>query len=172
MTIRRVSGPHPTRVVLDVRLRVPGDAGVFTDGQAPTLLVCDARDRARAADRVGAHQVLAVPSLVDAAGEVVWPALLVALRERGLATVPVEGEGVTVSRCLAQGVLDRLHLMVAPVLIGQGKPGVRLPPVQHMNQCLRPRAAAARAAWSQGSRKSSQPAAKPCRSLMGARLLR
>jgi riboflavin-specific deaminase-like protein len=144
LTTRRVSGPHPVRVVLDVHLRVPGEAAVFTDGQAPTLLACDARDRARAADRVGAHQVLAVPGLVDAAGHVVWPALLAALRERGLSTVLVEGGGVTVSRCLAQGVLDRLHLMVTPVLIGQGKPGVQLPPVQRMSQCLRPRARAYR----------------------------
>ena len=144
LTTRRVSGPHPTRVVLDVHLRVPGEAGLFTDGQAPTLLVCDERDRDRAADRVGEHQVLAVPGLVNAAGDVVWPALLVALRERGLVTVLVEGGGVTVSRCLAQGVLDRLHLMVTPVLIGQGKPGVQLPPVQQMSQCLRPRARAYR----------------------------
>ncbi|MCX7660648.1 MAG: RibD family protein [Caldimonas manganoxidans] len=144
LTTRHVSGPHPTRVVLDVHLRVPPEAGVFTDGLAPTLLVCDAHDRTRAAQRVGEHQVLAVPGLVDAAGQVVWPALLASLRERGLAVLLVEGGGVTVSRCLAQGVLDRLHLMVAPVLIGQGRPGVQLPPVQQMSQCLRPRARAYR----------------------------
>lgn len=144
LTTRRVNGPHPTRVVLDVHLRVPPESGLFTDGIAPTLLACDERDRARAAERVGGHQVLAVPGLVDDRGQVVWPALLAGLRERGLATVLVEGGGVTVSRCLAQGVLDRLHLMVAPVLIGQGRPGVQLPPVQRMSQCLRPRARAYR----------------------------
>jgi riboflavin biosynthesis pyrimidine reductase len=39
----------------------------------------------------------------------------------------VEGGGVTVSRFLAAGALDRLHVVVAPLLLGSGIPGFSLP---------------------------------------------
>ena len=39
----------------------------------------------------------------------------------------VEGGGVTVSRFLAAGALDRLHVTVAPLLLGSGVPAFTLP---------------------------------------------
>jgi riboflavin biosynthesis pyrimidine reductase len=50
----------------------------------------------------------------------------------------VEGGGVTVSRFIAQGCLDRLHLSVAPVIIGAGRPGLQLPRSAAMRDCMRP----------------------------------
>jgi 3,4-dihydroxy 2-butanone 4-phosphate synthase/GTP cyclohydrolase II len=47
------------------------------------------------------------------------------LRNRGLGRVLVEGGGRTVSDFLAAGVLDRLYLTTAPILVGDGVPGVR-----------------------------------------------
>jgi riboflavin biosynthesis pyrimidine reductase len=66
-------------------------------------------------------------------------ALLAQLRERGLRRVLVEGGGVTVSRFLQAGLLDRLHLTVAPVLIGSGRPSITLDPIVSLDQALRPR---------------------------------
>jgi riboflavin biosynthesis pyrimidine reductase len=37
------------------------------------------------------------------------------------------------------GGLDRLHLLVAPLLIGSGRPGLQLPPVTTLDEALRPR---------------------------------
>lgn len=139
LTTRRVPGSHPVRVVLDPGLRVAPDACVFTDGQAPTLLVCDALRQAEAAQRVGADQVLPVPGLMDAHGEADLGAMVQALAARGLRLLFVEGGGVTVSRFVAQGWLDRLHLIVAPVVIGRGgRPGLQLPGRAAMADCLRP----------------------------------
>jgi riboflavin biosynthesis pyrimidine reductase len=61
-----------------------------------------------------------------------------ALHARGLKLLFVEGGGVTVSRFLAQGCLDRLHLAVAPVLIGNGRPGLRFTGAERLADCLRP----------------------------------
>ena len=47
------------------------------------------------------------------------------LRARGLGRVLVEGGGRTVSDFLAAGMLDRLYLTTAPILVGDGIPGVR-----------------------------------------------
>ena len=47
------------------------------------------------------------------------------LRERGLGRVLVEGGGRTVSDFLSAGVLDQLYLTTAPILVGDGVPGLR-----------------------------------------------
>jgi len=139
LTTRRVDGEHPVRVLLDPDLRLSPGLRVFNDDQAPTLLVCDASLQAQAAQRVGARQVLAVPGLVDAPGNGMrLRALLDALAERGLRVVFVEGGGVTVSRFVQQDCMDRLHLSIAPLVIGGGRPGLSLPAGTALRDCPRP----------------------------------
>ena len=138
LTTRRVAGPHPVRVVIDPRLRVPATARVFRDGQAPTLLVCDAALRAQAEARLGPAQVVAVARDAGAEGLLPLAQVVAALRARGLRTLFVEGGGVTVSQFVRQGCLDRLHLLVAPVVIGAGQPGLQVRRSDTMAQALRP----------------------------------
>ncbi len=140
LTTRRVPGPHPTRVVLDPAARLDGHARVFTDAQAPTLWLCDARhaDVARAAQAGGAAEVMGLQGLLDATGALHPERVVAALAARGLQRLFVEGGGVTVSRFMAAGCLDRLHLVVAPVLIGAGRRGLQLPPWATMADCPRP----------------------------------
>lgn len=138
LTTRRVPGGHPVRVVLDPGLRVSRDARVFHDGQAPTLWLCDARCSPRAESFIGADSVLGVPGLIDADGRLSARAAVSALHARGLQVLFVEGGGVTVSRFLHQGCLDRLHLAVAPVLVGSGRAGLQLPGFGAMRDCPRP----------------------------------
>ncbi|SFN03665.1 RibD family protein [Variovorax sp. OV329] len=141
LTTRRVEGAHPVRVLLDPALGLSPQLRVFEDGQAPTLLVCDARQAAQAADRVGREQVLGVPGLLgDDGGAMRVRPLLDALAERGLRVLFVEGGGVTVSRFMQQDALDRLHLSIAPVIIGDGRPGLALPAAALMRDCPRPSA--------------------------------
>ena len=138
LTTRRVEGAHPVRVLLDPGLGLPADLRVFGDGQAPTLLVCDARQQAQAVERVGEQQVLGVQGLLDESGTMQMRPLLDALAARGLRVLFVEGGGVTVSRFMQQGCMDRLHLSIAPVIIGDGRPGLALPASALMRDCPRP----------------------------------
>jgi riboflavin-specific deaminase-like protein len=132
LTTRLVPGPSPVRVVLDPDRRLGSGYRVFTDGAAPTVLAC----RARLADRPqGAAEVLAVP---ETAGGFDLAALLASLRARGWRRVFVEGGGRTVSAFLAAGLLDRLQLAVAPIIIGEGRPAIRLPPPARLADCRRP----------------------------------
>ncbi|WP_254666813.1 RibD family protein [Streptomyces sp. WMMB 714] len=157
LTVRACTGGNPVRVVLDPRGRAwesSRDAQVFTDGQAPTLHVIgtDAPAGTEAASSSGASssgaslsggasggasgvEVLRLPR---GEGGFEPRTLLDALAQRGLRRVMVEGGGATVSGFLRADVLDRLYVTVAPVVIGDGVPGLRFPGPVRMGEALRP----------------------------------
>ena len=60
------------------------------------------------------------------------------LRSRGCSRVFVEGGGVTVSAFLQADLLDRLQIAIAPVIIGDGRPAIRLAPHTRLSDCRRP----------------------------------
>lgn len=134
LTTRLCTGCDPTRVIIDPHGRVSPDRQVVRDERAPTLLV--QREGAPApAGRHGPH----VEVVTLAAREDEWlPAteILAALRARGLRRVFIEGGGVTVSRFLQAGLLDRLQVSVSPVIIGSGRPGFTLPEALDLDAAL------------------------------------
>jgi riboflavin-specific deaminase-like protein len=132
LTVRHVAGPNPVRVVLDPSARLDARRRVFTDGAAPTLVV-----HAIGVDAPppGKAEVIRVPV---AGGELALDLLLERLRERGLTSVFVEGGGATVSRFLEAGLLDRLHVAIAPLVLGSGRAGLTLPARERISECLRP----------------------------------
>jgi diaminohydroxyphosphoribosylaminopyrimidine deaminase/5-amino-6-(5-phosphoribosylamino)uracil reductase len=132
LTVRRVAGPSPVRVVLDPAARLDARRRVFTDGAARTLVVHAA---GLAAPAPGLAEVLEVPA--DGGG-LQLDVLLARLHEQGLATVFVEGGGATVSRFLEVGLLDRLQIAIAPLVTGRGRPGLTLPARERIAECLRP----------------------------------
>jgi riboflavin biosynthesis pyrimidine reductase len=68
-------------------------------------------------------------------------AIVAALAARGYRRILVEGGAATVSAFLSAGALHRLHLSVAPLIIGSGPVGLNLPPIDALDAALRPRAA-------------------------------
>ncbi|MBL8258752.1 MAG: RibD family protein [Candidatus Competibacteraceae bacterium] len=133
LTTRQVAGPHPVRVILDPRRRLAGDCGVFQDRAAPTWLVCDRQ----LAERQGPGHARPIGApYCD--GSLDLSAVVAQLRARGCFGVFVEGGGLTVSSFLASKLLDRLQITVAPLIIGSGRPGITLPPIEDLAQGLRP----------------------------------
>ena len=133
LTVRRVSGRHPLRVVIDTERRLDDRYRVFNDGEAETLLLC-AADRV---DRpsVGAARVVGVARR----GETIdYAAVVATLAGEGCRRIFVEGGGVTVSRFLMEGCLDRLQIAVAPMILGSGRPALALPPLANLGEALRP----------------------------------
>jgi riboflavin biosynthesis pyrimidine reductase len=63
--------------------------------------------------------------------------IVAALADRGLKRLLIEGGADTVSRFLTARCLDRLHVMVAPVILGSGRPSVALPPIARADEALR-----------------------------------
>lgn len=121
LTVRACAGEHPVRVVLDRRARLHAGFRVFAAGP-PTLLLTAAGPSARGA-RHGEAEIVTMPQ------EFGPREVLAALAARGLRRVFVEGGGRTVSAFLAADALDRLHVALAPLLLGHGVPAFTLPAV-------------------------------------------
>ncbi len=131
LTVRAVPGRNPARVVIDPRGRLPAGARMLADDGAPCLVVQTA-----ATPRPPRVTALTLPAV---AGQIDPLAIVAALAARGFRRLLIEGGGTTVSRFLAAGALTRLHVCVAPVVIGSGPTGLCLPPIAHMDQAMRPR---------------------------------
>lgn len=123
LTTRACAGPSPVRVILDTDQRLDPQRRVFTGGPPTLLMVADDRPRTTTP---GHAETVAVPRAQDGPG-LDLGCVLAALAARGLGRVFVEGGGITVSRFLAAGLLDRLHVTLAPLLLGAGIPSFTLP---------------------------------------------
>lgn len=134
LTTRRVTGPHPMRVVLDPHRRLSAKHTVFQDHVAPTLLVCD--EALAEQPGPGHAEVIGIP---HDGRYLHLPEILRQLQQRGLFGIFIEGGGQTVSAFLQAGLLDRLQITVAPLIIGSGRPGIALPVIEDLSQGLRPR---------------------------------
>ena len=144
LTVRHCPGPNPLRVVLDPLRKLPPHRRLFCDGQAPTLVLAAASAAVPApvpapAPATAANRVeTALLSVADDGSGFAPAEVLSLLAARGAHRILVEGGGITVSRFLAAGALDWLHVVVAPMLIGSGRPGLSLPAIDHLDQALRP----------------------------------
>lgn len=139
LTVREAAGENPARVVLDPDGRLDRNRRVFSDGAARTVQVRRAPDeRAPAAPRLEGD-VLLMPAAGPGGGRFDPKAVLQALRGLGCRRVLIEGGGATVSGFLQAGALDRMHVTVAPVLIGSGPAAIALDPIESLDEALRPR---------------------------------
>ena len=64
--------------------------------------------------------------------------IVAALFARGYRKLLIEGGARTISSFIDAGCINRLHLLVAPVIIGSGKAGLELEPQGDLSRALRP----------------------------------
>jgi riboflavin biosynthesis pyrimidine reductase len=69
-------------------------------------------------------------------GHLCLPDLLSALRARKLSRIFIEGGGITVSHFLQAGLLHRLHVVVAPMILGSGTPALQLDPIDRISDAI------------------------------------
>ncbi|WP_062211058.1 RibD family protein [Streptomyces sp. NBRC 109706] len=100
----------PIRVVLTTGGQLDPAARIFTEGERSPLVYCPAAHAAATAARLGSA------ATVIAAGEP--RAVLDDLARRGVRRLMVEGGGTIHGAFLAADLVDELHLVVAPFLLG------------------------------------------------------
>lgn len=136
LTVRLVSGPSPRRIVVDSTLRLPLDANVLTDGEAPTLIATTARaagERMKALRQLGA-EVLVVEQ--DAAGHVSLADLLRRLVFFDVNSLLIEGGHSLITSALRGRLVDRLVVAIAPKIIGAGIEAIGDLNIQYLGDAL------------------------------------
>jgi diaminohydroxyphosphoribosylaminopyrimidine deaminase / 5-amino-6-(5-phosphoribosylamino)uracil reductase len=132
LTVRLCAGPSPVRVVLDPRGRLSAGARLLVPDGTRRIVVTTPQ----AARRLPADiEIIAI----EAPDRHIAPStILASLAACGLRHILIEGGADTVSRFLAAGCLDRLHVMVAPIILGAGRSGLVLEPLERVDQAMRP----------------------------------
>ncbi len=124
LTCRLPQARSPHRVVLDSQLRVPLNAQlVRTAAEVPTT-VFTTHARLETEDdivrRLRQAGVVLSPTRSDASGALDLSEVLRHLRASGRSSVFVEGGGRIITSFLSAQLVDELHLVIAPILIGGG----------------------------------------------------
>lgn len=132
LTVRLVDGPNPARIIIDPNGRTPGTARMLGDGAGPVLALIGP-------DAAAPAGVQSSRLPLDAQGGFSPEAIVAALAARGMRRILVEGGADTLGRFLDAGRIDVLHLLVAPMILGSGKPGLSLRPIAKIADALRPR---------------------------------
>jgi riboflavin-specific deaminase-like protein len=137
LTVRRVAGRSPLRIVLDSTLRLPLSAHVLTDGAAPTLLVTTSRAPAPRIEAVQERRAEVLVTDSHDHGRVDLRALLQYLEDRGVSKVLIEGGAEVITSALQHGLVGRLVVCIAPKLIGRGVEAVGNLGILSMSDALR-----------------------------------
>ena len=130
LTVRDCRGVNPARVVIDPQGRLPREARLLAADDVARIVI-GGSERGLPADVVSIR-------LPAQDGRYRPSDIIDALAERGYRRLLIEGGAMTISGFLAAGALDRLHVCVAPFILGSGPIGLNLPPIERVDQARRP----------------------------------
>lgn len=131
LTVRNVNGKSPARVVIDSRARLNRHHFIWQDDGVQKIWIVAEGTKVNPPPQVTLVQLPVTEGSID-------PALILKnLFTRGLKRVLIEGGAETISRFLMTKCLDRLHIIVSPIVMGSGRLSFNLPPIEHMDQALR-----------------------------------
>jgi diaminohydroxyphosphoribosylaminopyrimidine deaminase/5-amino-6-(5-phosphoribosylamino)uracil reductase len=133
LTVRRVEGPSPARVILDPQGRVPARARALVGDDVRRIVITGANSTKALPLPFGVETIALSPK----DGQIAPDTILAALADRGFRRILIEGGADTLSRFLAARCLDRLHVLVAPIILGAGRASFSLPAPQQVTDALR-----------------------------------
>lgn len=131
LNVRRTPGASPARVVLDPSGRTQA-RGRWLANDGARRIVISGIERPRPE---GCDDLIVLPRRD---GAIPPHDICAALFERGFRRILVEGGARTIAHFIEAKALDRLHVLVAPVIIGSGKQGIDLAPISDLRDALRP----------------------------------
>ncbi|ASO19604.1 5-amino-6-(5-phosphoribosylamino)uracil reductase [Actinoalloteichus hoggarensis] len=111
--VRRGLPPSPVRVTMTASGELDPTARFFTVGDAARLVYVPSGEAEAVTARMGS-----AASVIDAGDPLDLDVLLADLAARGVRRLMVEGGGRVHTAFLAAGLVDELHLVIAPFLVG------------------------------------------------------
>jgi diaminohydroxyphosphoribosylaminopyrimidine deaminase / 5-amino-6-(5-phosphoribosylamino)uracil reductase len=124
LTVRLVDGKSPVRIILDGNLTSPVGSGIFHDKKSRVVLFHAAAAGERSGRKASALRKLGVELYGlrgNARGRIRVKTVLERIAAMGIASVLVEGGTGVFSEFIRAGMADKLHLFVAPTIIGNGQ---------------------------------------------------
>ncbi|MEN2494897.1 MAG: hypothetical protein TECD_00807 [Hyphomicrobiaceae bacterium hypho_1] len=136
LTVRRITGKNPVRVVIDPNNRLPQHARCFHQDDSSCIVIRGVRTH----DKVGvtAHEKYNELFVLTKSRFLSPHEIIRQLFALGLRRIFVEGGARTISKFIDADAVDRLHLLVAPIIIGSGKTGLQLKPIKTLKSARRP----------------------------------
>ena len=108
---------QPLRVVLDSHCRTPGGARMLQEPGSTLVVTSPEASREESTRLRGAGaEVWAAPLTED--GIIDMSGVLMELGRRGVVNLLVEGGGITLGTLFDAGLADKVHVFIAPVIIG------------------------------------------------------
>jgi 5-amino-6-(5-phosphoribosylamino)uracil reductase len=108
--------PSPMKVTMTRRAQLDARAAFFTEGEAEKLVYCPSPRVVDARSRLGP-----VATVVDGGSTVEMRRLSTDLAARGVERLMVEGGGCVHTQFLTDDLVDELHLVVAPLFVGDSE---------------------------------------------------
>jgi 5-amino-6-(5-phosphoribosylamino)uracil reductase len=108
--------PSPAKVTVTEHAKLDSCANFFADDGTEKLVYCTSDTVAEAGDRLGS-----VATVVDGGWRVEMRGLSEDLHTRGVRRMMVEGGGSVLTQFLTEGLADELHLVVAPLFVGDSR---------------------------------------------------
>jgi len=125
LTVRDVPGRDPIRVVVDSKLRLPMSSQLVTSArEIPTCVITTLDSSRTTGDSLEASGVNVIRVPATAEGRCDMQTAMSELAAREVVSVLCEGGAELAGSLLATGLVDELHVFVAPILLGpRGRPG-------------------------------------------------
>jgi 5-amino-6-(5-phosphoribosylamino)uracil reductase len=108
--------PSPLKVTVTGRACLDPGSAFFATGDGEKIVYCASVALARARERLGA-----VATVLDGGQPVDLRQLAEDLHKRGVDRLMVEGGGMVHTQFLTEGLADELHLVVAPLFVGDSR---------------------------------------------------
>ncbi len=115
LTVRRVEGPNPVRLVLDGRGRIPLERRMFAEEGRTIVATAAMPEEKEEGLRARGVEVWRIPGT---GGKVDLQELLIRLGRENLDSLLIEGGGETAAAFLGAGLVDKVALFFAPIIIG------------------------------------------------------
>lgn len=129
LTVRLADGKSPARVVIDPEGRLPNDAGLLNDASVRRIMLQSVeKERPKGVETI----ILPRTRWIDPL------AILGALKGLGFKSIMIEGGGITIAQFFEAGLLSRLHVAIAPLLIGSGPQSLTTSPIGSLALARRP----------------------------------
>lgn len=133
LTVRMLEGAHPARVVIDPKGTLSPDARVWLNDGVRRIVITGEGVEPQCPQGVE-HMTIPTDDQHLAPSKI-----LHCLGELGLQRILIEGGPDTLARFINAKCLQRLHIIVAPIILGSGKQGINLEAITSLSQAIFPK---------------------------------